>query len=116
MPGWMSALDDFTAAKAGGAGFALAALNPKNVLFTVAAAVEIAGAGLTAGREAAVLGAFVLIASAGVLTPVVVSVALGDRSREPLDALRNWMAGNNAVIMTVLFVVIGAKLIGDAIV
>src|SRR4249920_1219933 len=76
MPGWMSALDDFTAAKAGGAGFALSALNPKNVLLVGAAAVEIAGAGLAAGQQVAVLVAFVVIASAGVLTPVVVSLAL----------------------------------------
>lgn len=116
MPGWMSALDDFTTTKAGGAGFSLSAFNPKNVLLTVAAAAEIAGAGLAAGQQVAVLVAFVLIASAGVLTPLFLSLALGDRSREPLDALRSWMAHNNAVIMTVLFVVIGAKLIGDAIV
>jgi threonine/homoserine/homoserine lactone efflux protein len=116
MPGWMSALDDFTAAKAAGAGCALSALNPKNVLLTVAAAAEIAGAGLAAGQQVAVLVAFVLIASAGVLTPLVFSLTVGDRSREPLDAVKSWMARNNAVIMTVLFVVIGVKLIGDAIV
>ena len=114
-PGWMRTLDDFTAAKAGGAGFALTALNPKNVLLVVAAATEIAEFGLPAGEQATVLLVFVLIASLGVLTPLVLSVALGDRSREPLDALRGWMARHNAVIMAVLFVLIGAKLIGDAI-
>ena len=115
MPGWMSALDHFGAAKAAGAGFALSALNPKNVLLTVAAAGEIAGVGLPAGEQLAVLLAFVLIASCGVLTPLVLAFALGDRSRQPLDALRSWMARNNAVIMTVLFLLIGAKLVGDAI-
>jgi threonine/homoserine/homoserine lactone efflux protein len=114
-PGWMRTVDDFTPLQAGGAGFALTALNPKNVLLTAAAATEIAEVGLSAGEQAVVLVAFVVIASIGVLAPVAAVVVLGDRSREPLDALRGWMARQNAVIMAVLFVLIGAKLVGDAI-
>ena len=114
-PGWMKTVDEFTIGKAGVAGFALSGLNPKNVLLVVAAAAEIAGVGLPAGQQVVVLVVFVILASLGVLTPVVLSVALGDRSREPLEALRVWMARNNAVIMAVIFVLIGAKLIGDAI-
>lgn len=115
IPGWMRTVDDFTVARAGAAGFALSALNPKNVLLTVAAAAEIAEVGLPAGRQAAALAGFVLVASCGVLTPLVLSVTLGDRSRPLLDGIRGWMARNNAVIMAVLFLLIGAKLIGDAI-
>jgi threonine/homoserine/homoserine lactone efflux protein len=114
-PGWMRAIDDFTVAKAAAAGFALTALNPKNVLLVAAAGAEIAEVGLPADQQVAVLAIFVLIASAGVLAPLVLSLALGDRSREPLNAVRGWMARNNATIMSVLFVLIGAKLIGDAI-
>jgi threonine/homoserine/homoserine lactone efflux protein len=69
-PAWMRAIDEFTIAKAGGAGFALSALNPKNMLLTVAAAAEIAEVGLSAGRQVALLLGFVLAASAGVLTPL----------------------------------------------
>lgn len=115
VPGWMSTIDDFTTAKAGAAGIALTALNPKNVLLTVAAAAEIAEIGLPASQQVAVLLGFVLVASAGVLTPLLLSLALGDRSRELLDSLRGWIAGHNAVIMAVLLLLIGAKLIGDAI-
>ena len=32
-----------------------------------------------------------------------------------LDGLRGWMARHNAAIMAVLFLLIGAKLVGDAI-
>ena len=77
-------IEDFTVMKAGGAGFALSALNPKNMLLTVAAATEIVEADLPASREAAVLAVFVLIASAGVLAPLVLTISLGDRSRECL--------------------------------
>src|SRR5262249_37590692 len=50
-PGWMRTVDDFSIAKAAGAGFVLSALNPKNVLLAAAAAVEIAEVGLAAGQE-----------------------------------------------------------------
>jgi threonine/homoserine/homoserine lactone efflux protein len=115
MPGWMRTIDDFTIVKSAGAGFALTALNPKNVMLTAAAAAEIAEAGLPTGKEVAVLVVFVALASAGVITPLIVSLALGERSRELLDGLRGWMARYNAVIMSVLLLLIGAKLIGDAI-
>lgn len=115
MPGWMRALDNFTAAKAAGAGIALTALNPKNVLLTVAAAAEIADVGLPAGQQVAALVGFVVVASAGVLSPVLIALTLGERSRSVLDDLRGRLARHNAVIMTVLFLLIGAKLIGDAV-
>ena len=114
-PGWMRTIDNFTIAKAGGTGFALSAVNPKNLLLTAAAAAEIAEVGLPAGRQVAVLLGFVLVASAGVLAPLVLTLVVGDRSRELLEPLRGWMARHNAVIMAVLFLLIGAKLIGDAV-
>jgi len=91
----MRTIDSLSTAKSAGAGFALSAINPKNVLLIAAAAAEIAAVGLPAGDQAAILAIFVLIASAGVLTPFVLSLARGKRSREPLDRLRHWMARNN---------------------
>ena len=41
--------------------------------------------------------------------------ALGDRSAKLLAQLSDWMRKHNAVIMTVLCLIIGVKLIGDAI-
>jgi len=115
IPGWMLRIDHFTVAGAGQVGFALSALNPKNILLVAAAALEIAERGLPVGQQAVILLAFVLLASAGVLAPLVLTLALGDRSREVLDSLRSWLARHNAAIMAVLFLVIGAKLVGDAI-
>jgi hypothetical protein len=48
-------------------------------------------------------------------TPVVLSLALGERSKEMLDQTKKWMSHNNGAIMAVLFLVFAAKLIGDAI-
>jgi threonine/homoserine/homoserine lactone efflux protein len=115
VPGWMRTIGDFTVARSAGAGLFLTALNPKNVLLTVAAAAEIAEVGLPADQEIVVLVIFVLLASAGVLTPLVLALALGKRARALLERLRTWMARHNAAIMAALFLLIGAKLIGDAI-
>jgi threonine/homoserine/homoserine lactone efflux protein len=114
-PGWMRTIGEFTTIRAGGAGFALAAVNPKNVLLAVAAGAEIAAEGLPANQQAGVLLCFVLVASVGVLAPVAVAVVLGERSRPLLDGIRRWMERNNAVVTAVLLLLIGVKLIGDAI-
>ena len=114
-PKWMGALDRFTPIRAAGAGIVLSAANPKNLVLAVAGAVAVAGAGVSTSQEAIAWIVFMLIASAGVAAPVIIAFAMGDRSRELLDRLKTRMTHNNAVIMAVLLVVIGAKLIGDGI-
>lgn len=113
-PKWTGALDTFTPVKAVAAGAFLSGLNPKDLLLAVAGAVAIASIGLPGGEEAVAWIVFVLVASIGVGAPVVIAFALGDRSGPLLQRLKSWMAQNNAVIMAVLLLVIGARLIGDA--
>ena len=114
-PKWMGALDAFTPVKAVTAGAVLSALNPKNLLLIVAGMAAIAQTGISAGEQAVALLVFTVLAALGVATPVVIFFALGDRSAELLDRLKTWLAQNNAVIMAVLLLVIGVKLVGDAI-
>ena len=110
----MRALDTFTPAKAAGAGALLSGANPKNLLLAVAAATSIAQAATTTEDEVVAYAVFALVGTLGVATPVVIAFALGERSREVLDGLQAWMSANNAVIMAVLLLVIGVKLLGDA--
>jgi threonine/homoserine/homoserine lactone efflux protein len=114
-PHWMGALDTFTPAKAAGAGVVLSALNPKNLLLIVAGMTAIAETGISTGDQIVALIVFAVVASLGVGAPVAISIALGDRSRDLLDRLKTWMEHNNAVIISVLLLLIGVKLIGDAI-
>lgn len=58
---------------------------------------------------------FVLVATIGVAAPVVIYFALGDRSARLLAALNTWLVRNNAVIVAVLMLIIGVKLIDNAI-
>ena len=55
------------------------------------------------------------LASLTVVIPVVAYLILGERAEAGLTSLKDWMAHNNAAIMAVIFLIFGAKLIGDAI-
>lgn len=115
MPKWMETIDTFTPVKAAGFGVLLSGINPKNLLLCVGAAAAIAQTGVSAGEQAVALAVFVLIGTLGVGAPVTIYFALGERSNQILDSLKAWMSDNNAAIMAVLCLVIGAKLIGDGI-
>lgn len=114
-PGWMSAIDDFSTAKAFGVGLVLSAVNPKNLGLTIAAAASIGSAGLSSGEEIVVLVVFVLIASVGVAAPVVMNLILGSKAEHTLNEMKEWLVANNATVMAVLFVVLGAKVLGGGI-
>jgi Sap, sulfolipid-1-addressing protein len=113
-PKWMASIDTFTAPKVLGAGAVLAGASPKNFLLAVAAAAVIAESA-TGGEQAATYLVFALIGTLGVAVPVVIYFAMGGRAAPLLNRLKNWMTHNNAVIMSVLLLVIGVKLVGDAI-
>jgi threonine/homoserine/homoserine lactone efflux protein len=114
-PHWMQDLDRFEPPKAIGTGVLLSAVNPKNLLIAVAGAVAIAQTGISGGEQAVAWIIFIVVASLGVATPVVAVLVLGDRSRRALDEIKDWLVSNNATIVSVIMVVIGAKLVGDAI-
>ena len=115
MPKWMQAIDTFTAPKSLGAGVLLSGLNPKNLALTVAAATAIAQTEISGSQEAVALVVFIILGSLTILAPVAIYFLMGAKAKEILDGLKGFMAAHNAAIMTVLLLVLGAKLIGDAI-
>jgi threonine/homoserine/homoserine lactone efflux protein len=115
LPGWMKTIDSFSPVKAAGLAATLAGANPKNLMLTIAAGAAIAQAGISAGKQATAFAIFVIIATAGPAIPLSIDYLLGDRSGAVLGQMRDWMVGNNQAIMSVLCLLLGAKLIGDAI-
>jgi threonine/homoserine/homoserine lactone efflux protein len=115
MPGWMSAIDSFTAVKAGGLGLVLSGLNPKNLGLTIAAMATVSSAGLSTGEEIGTLAVFVLIASLTVATPVVINLVMGSKAAATLNSMKAWLTANNNTMMMVVFIVLGAKLFGGGI-
>jgi cytochrome c biogenesis protein CcdA len=85
------------------------------LVLIIAAATAIAEAGASTGRQAVALLVFVIVGSLGVALPVLLYLMDGERARDRLDALRDWMIEHNRAVIAILCIVIGAKLIGEAI-
>lgn len=115
IPKWMATIENTKPAAAAGPAVVLSAANPKNLLLAVRGAAEIAQTGIPDGQQAIAYLTFALIGTLGVGIPVVIHFAMGQRSQKLLAGLKDWMSAHNAVIITVLCLIIAAKLIGDAI-
>jgi hypothetical protein len=111
----MKTIDKFTPARSAAMAVALSAVNPKNLVLTVGAAAAIAQTGASTADQIVALAVFVLIGTVGVALPVGIYYFMGDQAGRILGTLRDWMTRENATIMAVLCLIIGAKLIGDAI-
>ena len=115
LPKWMASIDTMKPPAVTGLAAALAGANPKNLLLAVSAGASIAQTGISGSGQVIAYAVFALIGTVGVGAPVTIYFALGQRSEKILAGLRDWMGQHNAVIMSVLCLIIGAKLIGDAI-
>lgn len=89
-------------------------LNPKNLALTVAAATAIAQTSISTSQEAGALAIFILIGSLTILAPLVIYFAMGTKATKILDGLR-LHGGTQQRDHDRALLVLGAKLIGDAI-
>jgi hypothetical protein len=115
MPRWMATIDTTTPPAAFGLAAVLSGANPKNLLLAVAGGAAIAQTGIPGSQQAIAYLIFALIGTLGVGLPVVIYFVMGARSEKLLAGLKDWMTQHNAVIMSVLCLVIAAKLVGDGI-
>lgn len=116
-PKWMDGLETFTPGRSLAVGLGVGALNPKNIVVGIAAAATISAglSGDSIGSYVVVIAAYAVIASLGVLTPLAVALAMGTKADDKLREWRVWLVDNNAAVMAVIFVVIGAVLAGKGI-
>ena len=112
-PSWMATVDSATPARAALLGAALSGANPKNLALTLTVAASIAEAGLDSADTAIATAVFIAVGSATVAGAVLFYLLDGDRAAGPLAAVKGFMAANNAVIMTIVLLLLGAKLLGD---
>lgn len=115
MPTWMASISSVTPVKAALLGAALSGANPKNLALTFAASAAIANARLDGADAVIAVLTFVAIGSVTVVGAVVVYLLSPAKAARPLATVRQFMAQNNATIMMVILVILGAKLIGDAV-
>ena len=115
LPKWMRALDSFTPARSAAVGALLSGVNPKNLILNATAAAGIAATGLAGAQQAVVLIVLIIVGSLGIIAPVAVYFAMGDKAAQVLGGWKTWLAANNATVMMVLFLVFGVTLIGKGI-
>lgn len=115
LPKWMDKADSIKPLRATGLAFLLGAVNPKNLILTMAAATAIGQVDAGSADQLTSVLVYALIASIGAAVPVGIYFLMGDRADSMLARLKENMARNNGVIMAVICVVIAAKLIGDGI-
>jgi hypothetical protein len=111
-PKWMSAVDGMQPTQAFVLGVALSAANPKNLTLAAAAAITIGKAALDLGPLFVVIVVFVFIASISIIVPVGYYLFGGEGAQKTLDGWKSWLEANNAVVMTVLLVVMGVAITG----
>jgi len=114
-PAWMRRAETMSTGRAFGLAAALAGLNPKNLLLIAGGVAAIAETGMSGFHQALAYVVFVLVASVGVFVPLIIYFTMGDRASGVLGRLRNWMSTNSSVIIALICLLIGVKLIGDAI-
>jgi threonine/homoserine/homoserine lactone efflux protein len=114
MPGWMATIESVSTPRAAALGVALSAANPKNLALTLAASAAIANAGLDGADSALAIAAFVVIGSVTVVGAVVFSFVAPTKAAGPLASVKRFMADNSATIMMVVLLLLGFKILGDA--
>ncbi|MCK8478329.1 GAP family protein [Microbacterium aurugineum] len=112
-PKWMASIDGLTAWKAFLVGMLISGpLSPKDLPLLAAAGGRISQAALPAEQIVATVLIFGVIGVSAVAIPWIISVVSPDKVEVRLSGMRNWLVTNHAVIMAVLFVILGFKLIG----
>lgn len=115
MPGWIAAIDRMPATRAFAIAVALVAINPKNLVLTLAGALSIARVGLPTGQAVIALVVFVLVAACSVAGPVLAYLLLGERVQAPLLRVKDWLVREHATVMLVVLLVLGVVLVGRGI-
>jgi threonine/homoserine/homoserine lactone efflux protein len=115
LPGWMQSIADMNGAASLRLGVVLTVANPKEIAFAAGAGLTIGGAFLPVTQQVVLGGVFVLLACLSVGIPVVAVALAGERAMPALRAARAWLVRNNAVLMAVVLLVIGAMVLGSGI-
>jgi hypothetical protein len=111
MPQWMERVDSLKPWEAAGLGAVLAAVNPKNLVLTMASAAGLAQLGLSTSDAIVATAVFVLLASVSIAAPVLYALVGGSKARGSLDSTKAWLGAHNAAVMAALFLVFGVDLI-----
>jgi hypothetical protein len=82
--------------------------NAKNLSLSIAAGASFVRAKLSSGQLAATIAVFTLIGSITIIGPVLLTLLAPKRSASFLIVAREWLIAKNAIILTLVFWIVGA--------
>jgi hypothetical protein len=109
LPGWMTALETATPAKAFGLAFLLTIVS--SPVFLIGAGLTIGTASQSAAKDAFDVLTFTVIASGLVILPVVLYLIAGKSVASALLASKQWLERNYATVSTVILFVFGVLIL-----
>jgi threonine/homoserine/homoserine lactone efflux protein len=114
-PGWMRTLQDAMPRSALVLALMLSLANPKVLLLAAAAGVDIGSTEVVIQQKAIAIAGFAAVASMSVAAPVLAYMLAGQRVLRPLSRAKDWLLRNNAAVLVVVFLILGALLISNGI-
>ena len=114
-PAWMRSIEGSTPAEAARLGLLLSAANPKIVLLAAAAGLVIGAADLSTSGAVGAAAVFTGVAASTVAVPVLLFAVFGARVLGPLASMRDWLRANNAAVMALVILVLGALLVAKGV-
>lgn len=110
VPRFLAGLDSFTSVKSLLTGFALVAINPKNLPLCAAgaAAIDLATENLT--QQFGVYIVFTMIASTTVAFPIIAYLAARQKAEVLFDTWKNWLIRNNQSVVAAILLIVGTLL------
>ena len=113
VPGWVAGLDTISTPRAFGLGLLVTAINPKELAFTLGAAISIGAAHQQPAGIMALGALYVLIGGASVLAPVLMHLLAPKRAEKTLGAAQQWLLRHQATVVGVVLLALGVVLVSD---
>ena len=113
MPGWVAGLDTISTPRAFGLGLLVTAINPKELAFTLGAAISIGAAHQQPGAIVVLGLLYVFIAGTTVLTPVLMHLVAPERAQSILGSAQRWLLRHQSTVVGVVLLALGVVLVSD---
>lgn len=114
-PKWMTSLDSATPAKTFVLGAALSLMNAKNIPIAIATVTTVVQLGAPAWVNLTAVVIFAALGTLGVIVPLGAATAGGAGAAEKLRETKSYLVQHNAVILAVVFLLLGAQTVGKAV-
>ncbi|WP_292975473.1 GAP family protein [Mycobacterium sp.] len=114
-PKWMRAFATMTPSRAALTGLLLVVVRLEVLTMCALAGLAIGSSGLARPDEWTAAVIFIVVAASSVALPVLAYVGAGSRLDDSMASLKLWMEKNNAALLAVIFVLIGAMVFHNGI-